>query len=71
MKKEPCIRLGMRIRPKMSEKPDESRNSRPPSATLFTANVSHRLIEAGLVRALHRPATERRARIPLPLMGRG
>src|SRR5215831_8784806 len=44
MKNEPCIRLGMRIRPKISEKPDESRNSRLPSATLFTARVSHRLI---------------------------
>ena len=28
MKNEPCIRLGMRIRPKISEKPDDSRNSR-------------------------------------------
>ena len=45
MKNEPCIRLGMRIRPKMSEKPDDSRNSKPPSAMLFTANVSHRLIQ--------------------------
>src|SRR2546427_1392059 len=44
MKKEPCIRLGIRISPKMREKPDESRNSRPPSATLFTAKVSHRLM---------------------------
>src|SRR5215467_10222494 len=44
MKNEPCIKLGMRIRPKISEKPDESRNSRLPSATLFTARVSHRLI---------------------------
>src|SRR5437016_6098372 len=42
MKKEPCIRLGIRISPKMREKPDESRNSKPPSATLFTAKVSHR-----------------------------
>ena len=34
----------MRIRPKISEKPDDSRNSKPPSAMLFTANVSHRVI---------------------------
>src|SRR5215217_1538045 len=35
MKKPPCARLGMRMRPNASEKPDESRNSRPPKATLF------------------------------------
>src|SRR6187401_3507849 len=44
MKNEPCIRLGMRIRPKMREKPDDSRNSKPPSAMLFTVKVSHRLM---------------------------
>ena len=44
MKKEPCIRLGMRIRPKMREKPEDSRNSKPPSAMLFTAKVSHRFM---------------------------
>src|SRR6516165_10132305 len=36
MKKAPCARLGMRIRPKISEKPDDNRNSRPPKATLFS-----------------------------------
>src|ERR1700680_3183871 len=46
MKKEPCIRFGMRISPKISEKPADSRNSRPPSAMLFTARVSQRLIAA-------------------------
>src|SRR5262252_2588532 len=44
MKKEPCIRLGMRISPKIREKPEESRNSRPPSAMLLTAKVSHKFI---------------------------
>src|SRR3984893_3947111 len=34
----------MRIKPKMSEKPAESRKSKPPKAMLFTANVSQRLI---------------------------
>src|SRR5215510_276516 len=48
MKKEPCIRLGMRISPKISEKPEESRNRRPPSAILLTAKVSHKLIRHGL-----------------------
>src|SRR5262249_8850795 len=36
MKNAPCARLGIRIRPKMSEKPDDNRNSRPPKATLFS-----------------------------------
>src|SRR5919205_455613 len=35
MKKAPCVRLASRIRPKMSEKPDDSRNSRPPSERLL------------------------------------
>src|SRR4029450_7510741 len=46
MKKAPCIRFGMRIRPKISEKPDDSRNSKPPSAMLFTASVSQRLMDS-------------------------
>jgi hypothetical protein len=48
MKNEPCIRLGMRIRPKISEKPEESRNRRPPSAMLLTAKVSHRLMQISM-----------------------
>src|SRR5262249_19656684 len=36
MKNAPCARLGIRIRPKISEKPDDSRNNRPPKATLFS-----------------------------------
>src|SRR5713226_6706626 len=36
MKNAPCARLGMRIRPKIKEKPDDNRNSRPPKATLFS-----------------------------------
>ena len=44
MKNEPCIRLGMRISPKISEKPADSRNSSPPMATLLTASVRYRLL---------------------------
>src|SRR5688500_2698785 len=36
MKNAPCARFGIRIRPKISEKPDDSRNSRPPKATLLS-----------------------------------
>src|SRR5918912_188485 len=46
MKNEPCIRFGMRISPKISENPAESRNKSPPSATLFTPRVSQRVIGA-------------------------
>src|SRR5260221_96092 len=35
MKNPPCVRLASRIRPKMSENPDDSRNSRPPSERLL------------------------------------
>src|SRR6185503_6997746 len=35
MKKAPCVRLASRIRPKISEKPDDSRNNRPPSDRLL------------------------------------
>src|SRR5260221_11618220 len=54
MKNEPCVRLGMRISPKMSENPAESRNRSPPSVTLFTASSSHRLIAAFSLAALDR-----------------
>src|SRR6266508_5542611 len=36
MKNAPCARLGMRISPKISEKPDDNRNKRPPKATLLS-----------------------------------
>src|SRR5262245_7603155 len=48
MKNEPCIRLGIRISPKIREKPDDSRKRRPPSAMLLTAKVSHKLMGARL-----------------------
>src|SRR4030095_12158321 len=44
MKNEPCVRLGMRISPKISEKPADSRKRRPPSVMLLTASTSQRLM---------------------------
>src|ERR1700738_1302753 len=35
MKNAPCVRFASRIRPKISENPDESRNSKPPSDRLL------------------------------------
>src|SRR5215510_13994507 len=36
----PCVRLAIRIRPKMSEKPAARRNSSPPSARLFSVWIA-------------------------------
>src|SRR5450631_1174384 len=35
MKKAPCVRFASRIRPKISENPDDSRNNNPPSDRLL------------------------------------
>ncbi len=52
MKNEPCIRFGMRISPKISEKPADSRNSRPPKVTLFTVRTSQKFMRRSSVPAL-------------------
>src|SRR6188768_3862139 len=54
MKKEPWVRFGMRMSPKISEKPADSRNSRPPSVTLLTASTSQTLMRIGRRSALER-----------------
>src|ERR1700687_3689307 len=66
MKKEPCIRLGIRIRPKISEKPAERRNSRPPRAMLFTARVSQRLIDNDPAAYCRPPGAAHHARATTP-----
>src|SRR5262245_40317007 len=47
MKKEPWVRFGIFMSPKISEKPAESRKRRPPSVMLFTASTNHRLTLGG------------------------
>src|SRR5258705_13812743 len=54
MKNEPWVRFGILMSPKISEKPADSRNSRPPSVMLLTASSSHRLTLGGLRSAFHR-----------------
>src|SRR6476646_7584480 len=44
MNSEPCVRFGMRISPKISEKPADSRNRRPPKVTLLTVSTSQKFI---------------------------
>src|SRR6185312_7164703 len=58
MNSDPCVRLGMRISPKMSENPADSRNNRPPKVTLLTVNSSQDDMAIGFPRSLPR---ERRA----------
>ena len=47
---EPCVRLGIRINPKISENPADSRNSRPPNVTLLIDRISQRFTAGGLSR---------------------
>src|SRR5947209_20605135 len=61
MKNPPCARFGIRIRPKISEKPDESRNSSPPKATLLSVWMiqnCHCMTSQLLLRALLSPGGE-------------
>src|SRR6185312_2521812 len=44
MNSEPCVRFGIRISPKMREKPADSRNSRPPKVMLLAVSTSQKLI---------------------------
>src|SRR5437764_14798353 len=50
MNSEPCVRFGIRISPKISENPADSRNSKPPKATLLPASRSDRFIAASRAR---------------------
>src|ERR1700733_4191723 len=45
---EPCVRLGIRINPKISENPADNRNKRPPNVTLLTVSSSQNVISADL-----------------------
>src|SRR5262245_41662998 len=41
MKNEPWVRLGIFMRPKISEKPADNINSKPPRVMMLTASTSH------------------------------
>src|SRR5436305_8848106 len=60
MKKPPCARFGMRISPKASEKPEESRNSRPPKAMLFSVWMIQNCMEP----VMFFPLSRLRERVP-------
>ena len=44
MNSEPCVRFGIRISPKISEKPADNRNSSPPKVTLLTDSTSQKFM---------------------------
>src|SRR5215467_5574845 len=44
MNREPCVRFGIFISPKISEKPADNRNSSPPKAILLPASSSEMFI---------------------------
>src|SRR3954468_17623975 len=67
MKKPRCARLGMRISPKASEKPEESRNSRPPKATLFSVWMIQNCMEP----VMFFPLSRLRGRVPARRAGGG
>src|SRR6185312_4942451 len=46
MNSEPCVKFGMRISPKIREKPADNRNSSPPKVMLLTASTSQKVIVA-------------------------
>src|SRR3954454_1787752 len=44
MKREPWVRFGMRISPKINENPADNRNNRPPNVMLLTASNSQKVM---------------------------
>src|ERR1700756_4326952 len=44
MYSEPCVRLGIRISPKIRAKPDESRNNSPPNVMLLTVSDTQKFM---------------------------
>src|SRR6516165_1959483 len=52
MNREPCVRLGIRISPKIREKPADNRNNKPPNVMLLTASSSQNVMS--LFRSLRR-----------------
>src|SRR5690242_8167796 len=51
MNSEPCVKFGIRISPKIREKPADRRNSSPPKVTLFTVSTSQKVIAADIPRS--------------------
>src|SRR4029078_8498128 len=57
MNSEPCVRFGMRINPKIREKPADKRNSSPPKVMLLTANTRQKDIAAVFPHSSSRKST--------------
>src|ERR1700691_2604061 len=41
---EPCVRLGIRISPKIKENPADNKNNKPPNVTLLTVSSSQNVM---------------------------
>jgi hypothetical protein len=41
---EPCVRLGIRISPKIRENPADNRNNSPPNVTLLTVSRTQKFM---------------------------
>src|SRR5206468_6136169 len=59
MKNEPCVRLGIFMRPKISENPADSRKSRPPRVTLLIASTTQRFMACRAARGGRKDPAER------------
>src|SRR5262249_47421977 len=56
MNSEPCVRFGIRISPKIREKPADRRNSKPPKVMLLAVSTSQKVMSAIFPRcSSHRP----------------
>src|SRR4029078_2986969 len=71
MNSEPCVRLGIRISPKIREKPADSRNSSPPKVTLLTASTSQKVIVAVVPPSSCQISTARACRAPAARLASG
>src|SRR4051794_137864 len=71
MNSEPCVKFGIRIKPKISENPADSRNSRPPKVTLLTVSTNQKVMAEGFLRRLRLSQAASQARFPSPLEGEG
>src|SRR6185437_12347068 len=51
MNSDPCVKFGIRISPKIREKPADRRKSSPPKVMLFTVSTSQNVIAADIPRS--------------------
>src|SRR6476661_5430742 len=70
MNSEPCVRFGMRMSPKISEKPADNRNSSPPNVTLLTDSTSQKFMTDVFLSGSGMKQEMSRTLFPTPACGR-